>query len=175
MVTATNSRGVGGPSSAVTVVAEFADSPTWANSVAAGVKCFSSYDAFNNSASVNIKSTVDWSCNVDLRKLFVDSIPDHQVAEFPNTHNPNSISTQAVKASFLLQPKLTASLQQLVALLGVVRCGLNDVEIVVGTADTCRDGDAKYALEPLMQSVWSIEALGQDTFNFGEVHNHAHA
>lgn len=126
----------------------------------AGVECMYSYSGFNNSASVNTTSTADWFCDATNRTLSANGIPDHEVGTFPNANNPNTISVQSVSASYSLDPVLTSTMTTLGGPRGAIGYVLNGVKIDPGTAGNVGG--------------WSIEALGQDSFNFGDDANHAH-
>jgi hypothetical protein len=139
----------------------------------AGVECMYSYSAFNSSASVNSTSTSNWFCDANNRALSANGIPDHDVGTFPNANNPNTISQQAVSASFTLDPVLSSAATALGGPRGALGYVLNGVKIDPGTAGTCNDSGGSCSLAGNVGS-WSIEALGQDSFNFGDDANHAH-
>ena len=139
----------------------------------ASVECMYSYSAFNSSASVNTTSTADWFCDATNRTLSANGIPDHDVGTFPNANNPNTISQQAVSASYTLDPAMTSTATTLGGPRGAIGYVLNGVKIDPGTAGTCNDSGGSCSLAGNAGS-WSIEALGQDSFNFGDDANHAH-
>jgi len=132
-----------------------------------------SYSAFNSSPSVNTTSTADWFCDATNRTLSANGIPDHDVGTFPNAGNPNTISQQAVSASYTLDPAMTSTATTVGGPRGAVGYVLNGVKIDPGTAGTCNDSGGSCNLAGNVGS-WSIEALGQDSFNFGDDENHAH-
>jgi hypothetical protein len=139
----------------------------------ANVECMYSYSAFNSSPSVNTTSTADWFCDATNRTLSANGIPDHDVGTFPNAGNPNTISQQAVSASYTLDPAMTSTATTVGGPRGAVGYVLNGVKIDPGTAGTCNDSGGSCNLAGNVGS-WSIEALGQDSFNFGDDENHAH-
>lgn len=139
----------------------------------ANVECTYSYSAFNSSPSVNTTSTADWFCDATNRTLSANGIPDHDVGTFPNANNPNTISQQAVSASFTLDPVMTSTATTVGGPRGAVGYVLNGVKIDPGTAGTCNDSGGSCSLAGNVGS-WRIEALGQDSFNFGDDANHAH-
>jgi hypothetical protein len=132
-----------------------------------------SYSAFNSSPSVNAMSTADWFCDASNRTLSANGIPDHDVGTFPNANNPNTITAQAVSASFTLDPALTTTATSLGGPRGAVGFVLNGVKIDPGTGGTCNDSGGTCNLGGNVGS-WNIEALGQSSFNFGDDANHAH-
>lgn len=139
----------------------------------ADVECMYSYSAFNSSPSVDTTSTADWFCDATNRTLSANGIPDHDVGTFPNANNPNSISAQAISASYTLDPVTTSTATPLGGPSGEIGYVLNGVKIDPGTAGTCNDSGGSCSLAGNVGS-WSIEALGQDSFNFGDDANHAH-
>jgi hypothetical protein len=149
------------------------DTGTTSNVSTVGVKCMYSYSAFNSSASVSTTSTADWFCDASNRTLSANGIPDHGVGTFPNANNPNAISQQAVSASFTLDPVLTSTATILGGPRGVTGYVLNGVKIDAGTAGSCNNSGGSCSLAGNVGS-WNIEALGQDSFNFGDDANHAH-
>ena len=168
-IKATNSTGTSEASSPISVTPR-SSSP--ASSSTAGVECMYSYAAFNNSPSVNKTSTADWICDTR-RRLTANGLPDHDVGTFPNANNPNTISEQSISEVFTLEPVATTNVTELGGPRGVVGYVLNGVKIDAGTAGTCSDS-ASCSLAPPMQGSWSIEALGQNVFDFGDDNNHAH-
>jgi len=137
------------------------------------VECMYSYSAFNSSASVNTTSTANWFCGGTNRTLSANGIPDHAVGTFPNANNPNTISVQSVSASYSLDPVLTSAMTILGGPRGAIAYVLNGVKMDPGTAGTCNDSGGSCSLAGNVGG-WNIEALGQDSFNFGDDANHAH-
>jgi hypothetical protein len=78
-----------------------------------------------------------------------------------------------VSASFTLTPTETDTAQELGGPRGAIGYVLNGVKIDAGTAGTCNDTGSSCSLAGNVGS-WSIEALGQTSFNFGDDENHAH-
>ena len=140
----------------------------------ANVECMYSYSAFNSSPSVNATSTADWFCDATHRTLSANGIPDHDVGTFPNAANPNTISEQAVSDSFTLTPEETSTATTLGGPRGVVGYVLNGVKIDPNTAGTCNDAGDNCDIARGGTGAWRIEALGQDSFDFGEDSNNAH-
>ena len=138
-----------------------------------GVECTYSYSAFNSSPSVNLTSIADWFCGATNRTLSANGIPDHDVGSFPNAHNPNTISTQAVSASYTLEPIMTSTSTEFGGPRGPIGYVLNGVKLDPGTAGSCNDSGASCSLAGNVGG-WRIEALGQDSFDFGDDDNHAH-
>ena len=151
-----------------------ADTGTGTDAVStAEVECTYSYSAFNSSPSVSMTSTADWYCDASLRWLSANGIPDHEVGTFPNAANPNTISTQAVSASFSLAPVESNNATQLGGPAGVVGYILNGIKMDPGTGGSCNDAGDDCDLGN-GTGAWRIEALGQDSFDFGEDENNAH-
>jgi hypothetical protein len=63
-------------------------------------------EIYNNDESVNNYSIYSWSSDETERILNGNGIPNHEVGTFPNNHNPNTISEQAVNESFTLCPTI---------------------------------------------------------------------
>ncbi len=139
----------------------------------AGVECNYNYSATNLSASVNLPSTANWSCSGTSRVLAANGVPDHTVGTFPNPDNPNTIEEQSVSASFTLTPTTSATATQLGGPAGVIAFVLNGVKIDAGTGGSCDNSGTSCSLGDNSGS-WSIEALGQSSFNFGTDSNNAH-
>ena len=128
---------------------------------------------YNNDESVNAYSIYSWtSDNVD-RILSGNGIPNHEVGTFPNNANPNTISEQNVNHTFSLSPELISDEGEAVGGPGAtIAYALNSVKFDPGTAGRC-DDDGVCSLAQ-GQGQWNIEALGHDTFDFGDDMNHAH-
>lgn len=139
----------------------------------AGILC-EYYDSTPNAqASLTITSISEWSCSESSRVLSANGIPDHLVGTFPNAHNPNTITEQSVQASFTLTPTQSDSATEMGGPRAVIGYVLNGVKIDAGTAGTCDNSGSSCSLAGNVGS-WSIEALGQSSFNFGDDQNHAH-
>jgi hypothetical protein len=142
----------------------------------AGVECGYSYSAFNSSASVNATSTSNWSCNSTSRVLTANGIPDHPTGSFPNPGNPNTIAAQTVAATFTLTPTYNGTATTLGGPRGVTGYVLNGIKVDAGTAGSCPASATATSSCSLIDPSggWSIEALGQTSFNFGADSNNAH-
>lgn len=129
---------------------------------------------FNNDESVNANSSYGWTCNTQNRMLTGNGIPNHEVGTFPNTNNPNTIGIQTINKSFTNDPGTISDIG--VAAGGpnsVIAYALNSVKFEPRTAGTCSNSGS-CSMSPPALGLWSIEALGHDTFNFGDDMNHAH-
>ena len=92
---------------------------------------------------------------------------------FPNNHNPNSIREQTINKRFTLCPNIISeSGLEVVGPALVIAYALNSVKFDPGTAGRCNDQGVCSLAQG--QGNWNIEALGHDTFNFGDDMNHAH-
>ncbi len=96
----------------------------------------------------------------DTRTMMANGLPNHEVGEFPNSGNPNTISEQDVEAELPLSPVLTGQATA-VKEPGVTVAG---VKFDPGTAEraTCTNG-----------TTYSIEAI-QDVIDLGLDYNNAH-
>jgi hypothetical protein len=139
----------------------------------ASVLCDYNDTTFNSQASVTYTSTSQWTCTDTTRELSANGIPDHEVGTFPNPNNPNTITEQTVSASYTLEPAEVTSATELGGPRGATGYILNGVKIDAGTAGTCDDSGNSCSLAGNLGS-WSIEALGQTVFDFGDDDNHAH-
>jgi len=138
-----------------------------------GVLCDYINDTYNDSTSVNTFSTAQWSCSDNSRILSANGIPDHEVGEFPNANNPNIISEQSVAINYALLPTETTASTTLGGPRGATGYVLNGVKIDANTAGSCDNTGSACSLIDNSGS-WSIEALGQTSFNFGTDDNNAH-
>ena len=114
-----------------------------------------------------------WSCTDSERLLSANGVPDHEVGEFPNSNNPNAIESQTVSDSLTLSPVESTTATTLGGPRGVTGYVLNGVKIDAGTAGSCDDSGNDCSLIDNSGN-WSIEALGQTSFNFGTDDNNAH-
>jgi YHYH protein/Fibronectin type III domain len=173
-VTATNSVGTSTASSviAVTPVSATTQTPT-PTGTTLGTLCNYSYSALNSSASINMTSTSAWTCSTTSRMLTGNGIPDHAVGTFPNAGNPNTISAQTISATYTLTPTQTTTATTLGGPRGAVGYVLNGVKIDPSTAGSCDNSGATCSAAGNV-GPWSIEALGQSSFNFGTDTNNAH-
>lgn len=169
-VTATNSVGTSAASGSVTVTPVAAPTSTAGTT---GVECSYSYSAVNTSVLGSLTSTSSWSCASGARVLAANGIPDHTVGTFPNPNNPNTISAQSVAATYTLSPTYSGTKTTLGGPAGATGYVLNGVKIDAGTAGSCDNTGTSCSLID-NSGGWSIEALGQTSFNFGTDSNHAH-
>ena len=187
-VTATNSVGTSAASAAVAVTPAMTSTGsgngtstgnnygTNTTGGTSGVACSYSYTALNSSASVNTTSTSAWTCNSTSRVMTANGIPDHAVGAFPNVNNPNAISAQSLSVTYTLTPTFNGTATTLGGPRGVTGYVLNGIKVDAGTAGTCPANAAATSSCSLIDNsgAWSIEALGQSTFNFGTDSNNAH-
>ena len=128
---------------------------------------------YNNDESINANSSYGWTCNTQDRILTGNGIPNHEVGTFPNSNNPNTISVQVINKAFTNNPGISNENGVVVSGPGgVIAYALNSVKFDPGTAGRC-DNSGNCSLAGGSGS-WNIEALGHDTFNFGDDMNHAH-
>ena len=130
-------------------------------------------EIYNNDESVLAYSKYSWSSDGTNRILNGNGIPNHEVGTFPNSNNPNSISEQNVSKSFTLCPLIIyESGLELVGPAMAIAYALNSVKFDPATAGRCNDaGECSLARG---EGNWNIEALGHETFDFGDDMNHAH-
>jgi hypothetical protein len=130
-------------------------------------------EIYNNDESVLAYSKYSWSSDGTSRMLIGNGIPNHEVGTFPNSNNPNSISEQNVSKSFTLCPSIIyESGLELVGPAMAIAYALNSVKFDPATAGRCNDaGECSLARG---EGNWNIEALGHETFDFGDDMNHAH-
>ena len=128
---------------------------------------------YNNDESVNAYSIYSWTSDDLNRILSGNGIPNHEVGTFPNANNPNTISEQNVNATFTLCPILISETGEPVGgPAGAIAYAINSVKFDPATAGRCNDdGECSLAQG---QGNWNIEALGHETFDFGDDMNHAH-
>ena len=168
-VTATNSAGTSAASASVSVTP--AASVSGGSTSTASVDC--PYSESYYVASIALTSNASWSCSSTTRTLSGNGIPDHDVGTFPNSGNPNTISTQSVSFSATLTPEMASSDN---TDLMIRAYALNSVKFDPATAGTCpstasSSGDCRLDGNTY---TWNIEALGQTTFDFGVDSNNAH-
>ena len=132
-----------------------------------------SEEVYNDDESVKAYSKYSWTSDETSRILSGNGIPNHEVGTFPNPHNPNTIKEQNVKKTFALCPSLISETGvQVGGPAGAIAYAINSVKFDPGTAGRC-DDSGKCDLGR-GQGRWSIEALGHNTFDFGDDMNHAH-
>jgi len=128
---------------------------------------------FNDDESVNAYSIYSWSSDASSRILTGNGLPNHEVGTFPNQNNPNTIREQNVNKRFTLCPVIVSETGVSVGgPAGAIAYAINSVKFDPATAGRCNDaGECSLAQG---QGSWNIEALGHDTFDFGDDMNHAH-
>ncbi|MAX69448.1 MAG: hypothetical protein CMP60_07190 [Flavobacteriales bacterium] len=128
---------------------------------------------FNDDESVNTFSIYSWTSDESDRILSGNGIPNHEVGTFPNPNCPSAISEQSINHTFSLFPEIVSDNGQAIGGPGgVIAYALNSVKFDPGTAGRC-DDDGVCSLAQ-GQGQWNIEALGHETFDFGDDMNHAH-
>ncbi len=130
-------------------------------------------EIYNDDESVNAYSIYSWTSDDINRILSGNGIPNHEVGTFPNANNPNTISEQNVNEVFTLCPIIVSENGEPVGgPAGAIAYAINSVKFDPATAGRCNDqGECSLAQG---QGNWNIEALGHETFNFGDDMNHAH-
>ena len=130
-------------------------------------------EIYNDDESVLALSKYSWSSDGTSRILNGNGIPNHEVGTFPNSNNPNTISAQNVSKSFTLCPSITyENGLEVVGPAMAIAYALNSVKFDPATAGRCNDaGECSLARG---KGNWNIEALGHNTFDFGDDMNHAH-
>lgn len=115
-----------------------------------------SYEINNSEYGTKTKVTV----SEDYRTMKTNGMPNHPTGNFPNAHNPNSISEQDMTYKLPLKPQFSGE-AKFAREPGVA---LNGVRFAPGTAErfVCESGE-----------VYRIEAI-QDIYNLGLDDNHAH-
>ena len=130
-------------------------------------------EVYNDNESVKAYSKYSWSSDGISRILSGNGFPNHEVGTFPIPGNPHTISKQNVNATFTLCPTLVSETGvQVGGPAGAIAYAINSVKFDPGTAGRC-DDSGKCSLA-MGQGRWSIEALGHNTFDFGDDMNHAH-
>jgi len=130
-------------------------------------------EIYNYDESVMTSSEYSWTSDGTNRILNGNGIPNHEVGTFPNSNNPNRISAQNVSKSFTLCPSIIyESGLEVAGPAMAIAYALNSVKFDPATAGRCNDaGECSLARG---EGNWNIEALGHDTFDFGDDMNHAH-
>ena len=138
------------------------------------VYCDLSELSYNNDESVNANSDFTWTCNTQNRVLSANGIPNHEVGTFPNANNPNTISVQNIAKTFTVNPSaISTDGVSAGSGLGGIAYAINGIKFDPGTAGRCSDSGV-CSLGPGGSGAWNIEALGHETFDFGDDMNHAH-
>lgn len=128
---------------------------------------------YNSDESINAYSIYSWSSNETSRILTGNGIPNHEVGTFPNNNNPNPITAQNISETFTLCPEIVSN--NGVNVNGpaqIIAYAINSVKFDPATAGRCDDNGVCSLAQG--QGNWSIEALGHNTFDFGDDMNHAH-
>lgn len=134
------------------------------------VLCDVSGSEYNADVDVEETSIYIWSCSESERELTGNGIPNHEVGTFQER---NPVSEQNISASFTLEPVKTDIATEIGGPRGTVAYALNSVKFDPGTAGTCNDSGDNCS--PIGGTgSWSMEALGESSFNFGEDFNNAH-
>jgi len=130
-------------------------------------------EIYNDDESVNAYSIYSWTSDDINRILSGNGIPNHEVGTFPNANNPNTISEQNVNETFTLCPIIVSENGEPVGgPAGAIAYAINSVKFDPATAGRCNDeGECSLAQG---EGNWNIEALGHETFDFGDDMNHAH-
>ena len=130
-------------------------------------------EIYNDDESVNEYSKYSWTSDGSDRILSGNGIPNHEVGTFPNSNNPNTIKEQVVNKRFTLCPSIISeSGLEVIGPALSIAYAINSVKFDPATAGRCNDaGECSLAQG---QGNWNIEALGHDTFDFGDDMNHAH-
>ena len=132
-----------------------------------------SEETYNNDESVNANSIYSWTSDDTSRILSGNGIPNHEVGTFPNPDCPNTISEQNINQIFTLCPELVSSTGVPVGgPAGAIAYAINSVKFDPATAGRCNDNGVCSLAQG--QGQWNIEALGHETFDFGDDMNHAH-
>tara|TARA_Y100000996_G_scaffold232497_1_gene182964 strand:- start:72 stop:1379 length:1308 start_codon:yes stop_codon:yes gene_type:complete len=129
---------------------------------------------YNNDESINNYSIYSWTSNNINRFLVGNGIPNHEVGTFPNSNCPNTISEQNVNEEFSLFPVVLydEGNYNVGGPMGASAYALNSVKFDPATAGRCNDNGVCSLAQG--QGDWNIEALGHNTFDFGDDMNHAH-
>ena len=130
-------------------------------------------EIYNDDESVNAYSIYSWTSDDINRILSGNGIPNHEVGTFPNANNPNTISEQNVNEIFTLCPTIVSETGEPAGgPTGAIAYAINSVKFDPATAGRCNDeGECTLAQG---EGNWNIEALGHETFDFGDDMNHAH-
>ena len=136
-----------------------------------GVLCDASTNELNE--QLGLQSEAQWSCANEQRQLVANGVPNHQTGEqFVGERNP--ITAHEVNVAVPLNPVARTGTGQRII---VPAYALNGVNFNPGTGGRCASDItdvSECSLRPGSTGEWSMEALGQSTFDFGEDANHAH-
>ena len=136
-----------------------------------GVLCDVNNSMLNE--QLNLQNEVQWFCSDGLRRLVANGVPAHSTGEqFVGERNP--IVTHEVNVVMPLTPVArTGTGQQIIE----TAYALNGVLFNPGTGGRCASDVtdiSECSQRPGSVGEWTIEALGQSSFDFGEDDNHAH-
>ncbi|MEM6597870.1 MAG: YHYH protein [Cyanobacteria bacterium P01_C01_bin.69] len=136
-----------------------------------GVLCDVNESMLNE--QLDLQSEVQWSCSDGLRRLVANGVPAHPTGEqFVGDSNP--IVTHEVDVAMPLTPVARTGTGQRIT---HTAYSLNGVLFNPGTGGRCTSDVtdiSECSQRPGSVGEWTIEALGQSSFDFGEDHNHAH-
>ncbi|MEO1390855.1 MAG: YHYH protein [Cyanobacteria bacterium J06634_6] len=136
-----------------------------------GILCDASTNVLNE--QLNLQSEAQWSCAEGQRRLVANGVPDHQTGE-QFVAERNRIAAHEVTVVMPLTPVArTGSGQRIIE----PAYALNGVKFNPGTGGRCASDItdvSECSLRPGSSGQWTMEALGQETFDFGEDDNHAH-
>lgn len=123
--------------------------------------------------TLGFESIAHWRCVNGQRLLSSNGIPNHPPGTFPNEHNPNRISEQQINFATTLNPIARSDAGAWVRTAGYA---INGVKFEPGTAGRCESSITNPKQCNLGRGFgqWSIEALGQNSFDFGVDANRAH-
>ena len=133
-----------------------------------GVKCDYSESDFNSSESVAAVATAEWSCGTE-RVLTANGLPDHEIGTFPSEANENTVTEQTVAETFTLSPVKTETMSTP----EVIGYALNGVKFDAVTTGSCNFTGDDCSLTD-NTGIWSIEAIGQTSFDFGSDDNNGY-
>jgi hypothetical protein len=125
-------------------------------------------------ANVSRSYNYTWTCTSTVRTLNANGIPNHAVGVFPNSGNPNTISSQTVSVTNIkLAPTLASVANYNVQPTGY---GLNGIKFDANTGGGCPNSASGASSCTLIGGgTWSLEALVSVTpFDFGADTNLAH-
>lgn len=123
-------------------------------------------------AQLGLQSKAKWFCSGSNRMLTANGIPDHTIGKFPNSNNSNHISEQTIIYPATLTPLVLSGPGQRIK---VPAYALNGIKFDPDTKGRCETGTTDPSSCHLESGTgpWSIEALGQSSFDFGLDKNHA--
>ncbi|MGD1928572.1 MAG: YHYH protein [Leptolyngbyaceae cyanobacterium] len=136
-----------------------------------GVLCDASTNVLNE--QLGLQSEAQWSCADGQRQLVANGVPHHQTGgQFVGERNP--ITAHEVNVALPLNSVArTGAGQRSIN----PAYALNGVKFNPGTGGRCASNItdvSECSLRPGSTGEWTMEALGQSTFDFGEDANHAH-